>query len=125
MSFRVSVAGADQTFPCREDQSVLEAVSCTGRSSVQVGCRSGGCGVCRVEVISGSFDCGLMSEAQVSTSDRAAGMVLACRLFPRSDLHIRALGRRDDGRDNACGDATAALLRRLTSGVRRESVPAA
>lgn len=92
MSFQVFVEGANAAFVCREHQSVLGAMTQAGQRCLQVGCRSGGCGVCRVQVTSGDFDTGLMSAAQVSGSDRRSGMALACQLFPRSDLHLRALG---------------------------------
>jgi ferredoxin len=50
--------------------------------------------VCRVEVLSGTFETGCMSAAQVDHRDRARGVALACQLFPRSDLQLRVLGRR-------------------------------
>jgi hypothetical protein len=35
-----------------------------------------------------------MSKAQVSEADRQIGIVLACKVFPKSDLRLRPLGRR-------------------------------
>lgn len=111
MPFEVSVAGADRVFPCREDQSVLAAMSLNGASCVQVGCRSGGCGVCRVEVLLGRFETGETSQAQVGDADRAKGIVLACQLFPRANLRVRVLGRPRAGGD----DPEAERIRRLTA----------
>jgi len=54
-----------------------------------VGCRRGGCGICRVRVLSGEYDSGPMSRACVSAEDEAAGVVLACCIYPRSDLSLR------------------------------------
>ncbi len=54
-----------------------------------VGCRRGGCGVCRVRVLSGEYDSGPMSRAHVSAQDEAAGVVLACCIYARSDLSLR------------------------------------
>ncbi len=54
-----------------------------------VGCRRGGCGICRVSVRSGEYDSGPMSRACVSADDEAAGVVLACCIYPRSDLSLR------------------------------------
>lgn len=109
MSFQVFVA--DTAFACRADQPVLAAMGDSGQRCVQVGCRSGGCGVCRVEVIEGRYDCGTMSHAQVDAANRARGVVLACQLYPRSDLRLRALGRVA----GAANDATAALIQRLAT----------
>lgn len=54
-----------------------------------VGCRRGGCGVCRVRVLAGEYDKGPMSRAHVSAADEAAGVVLSCCIYPRSDLSLR------------------------------------
>mgnify|MGYP005810848991 CR=1 FL=1 len=54
-----------------------------------VGCRRGGCGVCRVRVTGGAYRCGPMSRAHVSAEDEAAGLVLACSIYPLSDLSLR------------------------------------
>ena len=110
MPFQVSVTGSGQSFSCREDQTVLAAMSLGGARCVQIGCRSGGCGVCRVQVESGAFETGQMSYAQVDAQDRARGIVLACQLFPRTDLRLRVLGR-PEADVNA---STAELLRRLS-----------
>jgi ferredoxin len=104
----MSFEGATSGFPCRRDQSVLLAMSAAGGRWTPIGCRGGGCGVCRVRVISGEFETGVMSAAHISGDDRAQGVVLACQLFPRSDLSLRALGRKG----GALGpDPVAALLR--------------
>ena len=108
MSFQVLVADTSTAFACRADQPVLAAMSGAGQRCVQVGCRSGGCGVCRVEVLEGEYECGTMSHAQVDADDRARGVVLACQLYPRSPLRLRVLGRPGAGDDQAA----AALIRR-------------
>jgi ferredoxin len=112
MPFQIAVPEAALAFPCRDDQTVLGAMIEARARALQVGCRSGGCGVCRVQVLEGRYETGTMSHAQVDQSDRDQGVVLSCQLFPRSDLRLRALGRPlGDG----CSDTAARLLRRLTS----------
>ena len=74
---------------CREDERVLYALERDGRAgpkAVRVGCRQGGCGACRVRVVSGRFETGKMSRAHVSPDEQTQGYALSCRLFPRSDL---------------------------------------
>ncbi len=58
------------------------------------GCRGGGCGICRVKVIEGTFETGLMSASQITPEDLANGEALACKLFPTSDLVIDVMGKR-------------------------------
>jgi len=54
-----------------------------------VGCRRGGCGRCRVRVTQGAYRASPMSRAHISTQDEAAGVVLACCIYPQSDLSLR------------------------------------
>lgn len=72
---------------------MLSAVSAGHSGPLQVGCRSGGCGVCRVRIVAGAFRCGGMSRAQVSEAEQAQGVTLACQTFPESDLSFEILGR--------------------------------
>lgn len=60
-----------------------------GVDDVPIGCRGGGCGVCRVKVSSGSYFTKKMSRKHVSPQDEQNGIVLACRLIPLSDLTIQ------------------------------------
>ena len=65
-----------------------------GHKWIPVGCRGGGCGVCRVQVLGGaSYQTGKMSRAQVSHEDEAKGICLACKLIPTQDLELKVLGK--------------------------------
>jgi ferredoxin len=54
-----------------------------------VGCRRGGCGICRVQVTQGQYRTDPMSRAHVSAEEEASGLVLSCCLYPLSDLSLR------------------------------------
>jgi len=54
-----------------------------------VGCRRGGCGICRVRVTGGQYRSDVMSRAHISVEDEAQGVVLACCIYPLSDLSLR------------------------------------
>lgn len=79
---------SQQSFTCKQDEFVLKAMENHGLRAIAVGCRVGGCGVCRVKVISGSYECGRMSKAQVSTEQQQQGYALACWLKPTRNLLI-------------------------------------
>ena len=101
------VAAADVKFSCVfEDEDgeqtrfdvpagkhVLGALSAKGLMVVPVGCRGGGCGVCRVRVVEGDYECLPMSRRHVSAEAQAEGVALACRLVPRSNLVLKAAPR--------------------------------
>lgn len=98
----ISIDGGTAAFACQADESVLAAMIRAGhREAIGGVCHSGGCGVCRVEVLGGDYEVGTMSSAEVTPDCRARGYALACQVFPRSDLRLRAAGKRvsDDGSD--------------------------
>jgi len=75
-------------FYCQPHQSVLHAMERHAKRCVPVGCRGGGCGRCKVKIISGKYQCGPMSSAHVPATAREQGEVLACRVYPLSRLEI-------------------------------------
>jgi ferredoxin len=90
----IALDGSAIRFRCCDDQTILAAQMGAGVAAINVGCRGGGCGVCRVQILSGPYRTGTMSRAQVSTSDVAAGIVLACQVIPQGDLRLRPLAAR-------------------------------
>lgn len=86
--FTVRIPALNLSFRCRPDRHVLRAMQLSGLTALPVGCRSGGCGVCRIQVRAGSYAVVAMSRARISPSEEGTGLVLACRVFPRSDLEI-------------------------------------
>ncbi|MEM7469464.1 MAG: 2Fe-2S iron-sulfur cluster-binding protein, partial [Pseudomonadota bacterium] len=83
MSFQISIEDSGETFNCRVDQNVLSAMERLGHKGIPVGCRGGGCGICRVQVVGEvkhetHYRTLKMSKAQVSDEDRENGIALAC-----------------------------------------------
>ena len=87
--FRITVEHGDAPFSCQAHERVLLAMERQGLKHLPIGCRGGGCGVCRVRVTSGCYRTGKMSRAHVSTGDEAVGIALACQLIPETDLALR------------------------------------
>lgn len=91
--FSVMIEETGESFRCSATESVLSGMERLGRKGIPVGCRGGGCGVCKVEVIAGSYTRRVMSRACVSAEEEAANIVLACRIRPTSDLRLQVLGK--------------------------------
>lgn len=90
----VTFAETGKSFRCRTAESLLDGMRRLGVAGIPVGCRGGGCGVCRIEVVSGGWQAFRpMSADHVSAADRAEGRVLACCIRPAEDLTIRAVGK--------------------------------
>lgn len=85
------MAGASAGFDCSENQSLLDAMIRAGRCGIKVGCRNGGCGICRVRITQGRYSTGKMTRSRISEGDEAEGVVLACRVFPSSDISLEPL----------------------------------
>ena len=94
--FQIRIDDGDAPFSCPAHERVLVAMERQGLRQLPVGCRGGGCGVCRVRVTSGRYRTGRMSRAHVSTGDEAAGIALACQLMPETDLSLRRAAPTDN-----------------------------
>ncbi len=75
-------------FLCPGDERLLVAMERTIGRIIPVGCRRGGCGVCRVRIVEGAYTSGPMSAAHVSSAEQDAGYALACCVYPASDLVV-------------------------------------
>tara|TARA_B100001939_G_scaffold333021_1_gene332570 strand:- start:3295 stop:3645 length:351 start_codon:yes stop_codon:yes gene_type:complete len=87
--FQIAIEGVGEKIPCPRDRSVLVAMEARGLARIPVGCRGGGCGICKIRVVSGDYRTGRMAACHVTEEERRQGYVLACRLYPNSDLIIR------------------------------------
>ena len=91
--FSVEVISTGEKFPCGRDENLLRGmeksrVGVKMLHSIPVGCRGGGCGICRVRVLSGDYETKKMSVKHVTEEQKEAGFVLACRAFPRSTIRL-------------------------------------
>ena len=72
----------------RDGERVLHEMIKRRVADIPVGCRGGGCGVCRVRVVEGEYSTKRMSRKHISPEDEVDGVVLACRLIPHSDIVV-------------------------------------
>lgn len=82
-----------QSYRCSDQESLLSGMETLGKKGIPVGCRNGGCGVCKVAIQQGAYVTRVMSREHVSEEDEAAGLVLACRVRPNSDVHLTVVGK--------------------------------
>jgi ferredoxin len=90
-TYRIDLSGHDKSITAHADQSVLQTLIAAAVAVIPVGCRGGGCGICRIKVVSGRYRTKVMSRSRISEDDERDGIVLACRVFPESDLSIVSL----------------------------------
>ena len=91
--FSVHIDDTGEHFVCSETRSLLEGMAALNKHGIPLGCRNGGCGVCKVAILSGEFEARVMSRAHVSEEEECCGKVLACRVQPRSDIRLAVVGK--------------------------------
>lgn len=93
MHYQVTIEETGEQYTCAEEENLLVAMSRSGRRGIPLGCRGGGCGVCKVEVTTGDYATRAMSRQHVTEDDQARHRLLACRVFPRGDVSVKVLGQ--------------------------------
>jgi ferredoxin len=104
--FTVQIEETGESFRCSPTESLLVGMERLGKKGIPVGCRGGGCGVCKVEITSGTYVKRVMSREYVSVEDETADRVLACRVRPSSDITLKVLGKMAK---NVCRDKEIAV----------------
>ena len=93
MAHTVRIEDNGVTYTCAPTESLLEGMQRLGRRGIPMGCRGGGCGVCKVEILEGEFSTRAMSRDHVDDDDRRHRRLLACRVYPSGDLSVRVIGK--------------------------------
>ena len=90
--FVIHIEDTGESYTANETRSVLEGMEALGKKGIPVGCRQGGCGVCKVQVLEGQYTRRVMSRAHISAEEESTGCVLSCRIYPNSDLRLNVVG---------------------------------
>lgn len=93
MHYSISVSGCDRTVICRDSDSLLTGLLRSNSRAVPAGCRGGGCGICKVRITSGEYEAGPMARCHISAEDQQKNIVLACRVYARSDITLEVVGK--------------------------------
>lgn len=93
MKYKISFENEEKDFLCRDDESISHAMMRIDNKHPIVGCRGGGCGICKIEILNGEYTLGRMSKAVVSDYEIGKGYALACRTYPNSDLVVKFIGK--------------------------------
>jgi CDP-4-dehydro-6-deoxyglucose reductase/ferredoxin-NAD(P)+ reductase (naphthalene dioxygenase ferredoxin-specific) len=94
MTVRVAIRGRAETLVVPYGETVLAAALKAGVPYPH-GCRSGNCGACKSELLSGEVELAPYSKYALSDAERASGLVLACRATAWEDISIGWLAAED------------------------------
>lgn len=92
MQYLVTIEDTGISYACDERESILSGMARLQQKGIPIGCCGGGCGICKVEIIKGTFKSLPMSRVHVSFSEAQQHVVLACRTFPCDHLTLRVIG---------------------------------
>ncbi|KRB84062.1 hypothetical protein ASE00_22420 [Sphingomonas sp. Root710] len=79
------------SFQSDGNTNLLRSMMMSRHSGIAIGCRGGGCGICRIRVLKGEFASQPMSRQRISLHEEAAGVVLACRITPLSAMVVEPM----------------------------------
>jgi ferredoxin len=85
--FTVTLNAVGDAIACGPGESVLAAILRSG-ASVVFGCRGGGCGTCKMRLISGQVDHGRCSTAVLPEEEKQNGWFLSCQARALGDLTV-------------------------------------
>ena len=91
--FEVRIEDSGESYRCASSESLLHGMARLGKRGIPLGCQGGGCGVCRIQVVAGEIRVKAMSRDHISADDEAKRRLLACRVFPESDVAVRVIGK--------------------------------
>ena len=86
-SYTITLNPIGDTVACRRDETVLSAIQRSG-ARIVFGCRGGGCGTCKMHLISGTVEHGRCSAAVLLEEEKGNGSFLSCQARALSDLTI-------------------------------------
>lgn len=88
-NYQINVMDTGEQFVCGEHEFILEAMKRSGSGPIHYGCFGGGCGICKMKIISGSYQIEKkMSRAHISEWEQENGIVLVCCVKPCGNLTI-------------------------------------
>jgi ferredoxin len=86
--YTISFTTPGESAVCRPEETVLSAILRSG-ATVVFGCRGGGCGLCKMRLLSGGVEHGRCSTAVLPEEEKREGSFLSCQARPLSDLTIQ------------------------------------
>jgi len=92
MSKFFNITVDNELFKCSSKKHLLESLYNKAPKAPK-GCHNGGCGVCKIAVLRGEYESIVMSRKHISQEEEDSGVVLACRVFPRSDMEIKFIAK--------------------------------
>lgn len=86
-NYQIKVHPVERTIVGKNNEFILETAIRNG-VKIKVGCKGGGCGICKIQVLEGEVDRGICSRSVLSHEEIEEGYALACQAQPMGDIVI-------------------------------------
>lgn len=87
MTHTITLLPFEKQFTCGDNETILEAAMHNGLN-LRYGCKHGGCGMCKAQVVEGEVDNTEASSFALLDFEKQQGMALLCCAYPESDVSI-------------------------------------
>jgi ferredoxin len=85
---RLGIAGTDILLQLQPGETILAGLHRNGYA-VNAGCRRGGCGICKADLVDGAVSYHqVVADTVLSDRERADGTCLICRAVPDADVTV-------------------------------------
>jgi len=88
----IFIKNKDMSQECLESKNLMDGLKGFCKLTPK-GCHNGACGLCIIQILSGEYEVKKMNRAYISEENEKDNILLACRVFPRSDMEIEFLPR--------------------------------
>lgn len=92
MKYTIFIKNKSTQRQCLETKNLMDGLCCCSDLAPK-GCHNGACGLCKIHVIQGVYETKKMNRVYISEEEEKNNILLACRVFPRSDMKIEFLPR--------------------------------
>lgn len=87
MTYHINVKPDNRIIKAKVGESILDSVSRNG-VKIKVGCKGGGCGICKIQILEGDVDRGISSRSVLPLTEIEQGFALSCQTKPNTDISI-------------------------------------
>ena len=87
MPYTITLLPFEKQFTCGDNETILQAAIRQG-FNLRYGCKHGGCGMCKAQVVEGDVDNTEASSFALLDFERQQGLSLLCCAYPESDVSI-------------------------------------
>jgi ferredoxin len=92
LKHNILVRDKDKNRECFENKNLMDSLSKQADLAPK-GCHNGCCGVCKAVIHNGNYEKLKMNRKHISEGEENKNIVLACRVFPKSDMEIEFISK--------------------------------